>query len=39
MKAIGRLTTLGLLAGLAYAANLGWKSRADLQRYLKMRGM
>ena len=39
MKVLGRLTTIALLLGLAEAANLGWKSRADVQRYLKMRGM
>lgn len=39
MKALGRLTTLAMLAGMGLAASLGWKSRADLQRYLKMRSM
>lgn len=39
MKALGRLTTLAVLAGVGFAANLGWKSREDLQRYLKMRAM
>ena len=39
MKALGRMTTLAVLAGIGLAANLGWKSREDLQRYLKMRSM
>ncbi len=39
MRAIGRLTTVALTAGLAVAANIAWKSRGDLRRYLKMRSM
>jgi hypothetical protein len=39
MRAIGRITTLGLLAGMVAVANLGWKSRHDVRRYLKMRSM
>jgi hypothetical protein len=39
MRALGRLTTVVLIAGVAVAANFGWKSRGDLERYLKMRRM
>ncbi len=39
MRAIGRLTTVGLLIAMGVAASFGWKSRGDLQRYLKMRSM
>jgi hypothetical protein len=39
MRAIGFLTTVALLLGTAVAATFAWKSRGDLERYLKMRSM
>lgn len=39
MRAIGRLTTVGLIVASAVVANFAWKSRGELRRYLKMRSM
>jgi hypothetical protein len=39
MRTIGWLTTLVLAVGLAVVGNFAWRSRGDLQRYLKMRSM
>jgi hypothetical protein len=39
MRAIGKFTTLVLLAGAALAAVVGVKSIPDIQRYLKIRQM
>lgn len=39
MRAIGKFTTLVLLAAAACAAVIGVKSIPDIQRYLRMRDM
>jgi hypothetical protein len=39
MAFLGKLTTLTLVVGLAAAISLGWRSRGDVERYLKMRNM
>jgi hypothetical protein len=39
MRALGRLTTVVLIAGLAVVVSFGWRSRGELERYLKMRRM
>ncbi len=39
MRAMGKMTTAMMLAALGVAVSFGWRSRSDLQRYLKMRNM
>lgn len=39
MRAIGKFTTLIVLAAVAVAAVVGVKSIPDLQRYMRMREM
>jgi hypothetical protein len=39
MACLGKMTTLALAVGLAAAISLGWRSRGDIERYLKMRNM
>lgn len=38
-KSLGRLTFVGLVAGLVVASKLAWESRGEVQRYLRMREM
>jgi hypothetical protein len=38
-RSLGKLTALVLLAGMAAAGAMGWRSREDVARYLRMRDM
>jgi hypothetical protein len=39
IKSLGRLTFLGMMAGLVLAGRMAWASRGDVQRYLRIREM
>jgi hypothetical protein len=39
IRSLGRLTFVGLAAGLVLAGRLAWTSRGDVQRYLRIREM
>jgi hypothetical protein len=39
MRTLGKLTTVLMVAALGLGVSLAWRSRSDVQRYLKMRSM
>jgi hypothetical protein len=39
MRTLGKMTTAVMVAGLGLGLSLAWRSRSDIQRYLKMRSM